>query len=116
LIVARVAAQSLTLIQSISVTQAIELAVNIQAQLHQLGQASVSNLFNSSSVIFPACTAQTHSKTLTKSRCFQVLESLPGCIGQPVQITAGRFNLQAAINIQGVILSQLVKPTHQSKL
>jgi hypothetical protein len=52
--VARVAAQSTTLIQSISVTQAIELAVNIQAQLQPVGQDSFSNSNNSSSVIFPA--------------------------------------------------------------
>jgi len=110
-----VQAQSVMLIPNASVIQAIEFAVNSHAHDHADGHALHSILCNCCFEIFPALYDQTASNADIRSpffhHCF-----FHDFIGHHVSMIAGKSSLHAAINIHGVILSQLVTQTHQSKL
>jgi hypothetical protein len=71
-------------------------------------------LYNSSFEIFQLLYAQTASNTLIKSFFSHAISQ--DFIAHPVKIIAGKFSLQLAISIQGVILSQFVTHTQPSKL
>ena len=93
-----------------SVTQFIELAVNIPAQEPQPGQASFSRAASSSPVIVPAAAAPTASNTVVRvifSPCFAPPLRLPASIGPPETKTQGRLSRAAAMSIPGTTLSQL---------
>src|SRR3989304_9366170 len=86
-----------------SFRQFMELAVNIPEHDPQVGQAFFSTSLKYSSEILesPAITIAS-----TKSRCLSPTN--PASIGPPETKTAGIFSLIDAINIPGVILSQLL--------
>ncbi len=100
-----------------SVRQFMELAVNIPEQEPQVGQAASSMADNSSSVIFPARTAPTHSKTVIRSIFFDApwVGWLPASMGPPLTTTVGMSRRAAAMSMPGTILSQLGTSTRASK-
>src|SRR5690606_9050285 len=88
------------------------LAVNIPEQLPQVGQAERSSSSTSWSLTFesPAATiASTRSslRRITLPSRSRVPSLLPASIGPPETKTVGILSRIAAINIPGVILSQL---------
>ena len=86
-----------------SVRQFIELAVNIPEQQPQPGQADFSIFATSSSV-----TEGSADFTIASMRSSLSGPITPASIGPPDTKTAGILSLIAAINIPGVILSQLL--------
>ena len=89
-----------------SVKQFIEFAVNIPEHEPQVGQALRSICATSSSLTFSsaACTMASTKSNLTSLPASFVL---PASIGPPDTKITGTFNRSAAINMPGVILSQL---------
>src|SRR5450756_463511 len=88
-----------------SVTHAMVFAVNMPLQEPQPGQATFSSAADSFSVILPAKTLPTASKTLlTPTFC---PSRMPEAIGPPVTEIAGTSILAAAMSMPGVTLSQL---------
>ena len=96
-----------------SVRQFIVFAVNKPAHEPQVGQARLSNSLSSSSVIVPAPTEPTASKTLIRSISLPLY--FPASIGPPLTATVGMFIRAAAISMPGVTLSQLGIRTSASK-
>ena len=90
---------------SASVTQFMELAVNIPEQEPQPGQAASSISASSASLILPAPTAPTASNIEVSVSGLLFLR--PASIGPPETNTDGRLSRAAAISIPGTILSQL---------
>ena len=84
----------------------MELAVNMPEQEPQVGQAlrSISN--TSASEIFGSA-AETIASTRSKCTTLPLITALPASIGPPETNTVGMLSRIAAINIPGVILSQL---------
>ena len=98
---------------SASVMQFMVLAVNMPAQLPQPGQATSSSPLKSPSLMAPAFTLPTASKTVMTSVLRPFLR--PVSIGPPLMTMAGMLRRSAAMSIPGVILSQLVTSTSPSK-
>ena len=92
--------------------QFIELAVNIPAQLPQVGHASFSISIKSLPLYFPFLYPPTASKQLLRSISLSL--NFPASMGPPLTIIEGIFNLRAAISIPGIILSQFVTKTSPS--
>ena len=82
----------------------MELAVNIPEQDPHVGQAERSYSATSSSLALSS-TAMTIASTRSNLRSPSFV--LPASIGPPETKTQGMFRRMAAINIPGVILSQL---------
>jgi hypothetical protein len=98
---------------SASVRQFIEFAVNMPEQEPQVGQAERSMASTSASLTrlsAAATIASTRSRPLTLPCQF----TLPASIGPPETNTTGIFKRIAAINMPGVILSQLEMHTSAS--
>ena len=89
-----------------SARQQIELAVNMPEQLPHVGQAVFSSHAHSSSVMVPAVTWPTASKSVFRSVCFPHL-SCPASMGPPETSMVGIFRRAAAMSMPGTILSQL---------
>jgi len=97
----------------VSVTQAMEFAVNRPAQLPAPGQQAFSRICRACwDIFFPEVTRPTASNALTTST--RSAPILPAFMGPPVKITAGMGILPVAMSMPGVILSQLQMPTHPS--
>ena len=79
--------------------------MNIPEHEPQVGHALFSSSLRSASSIVPFSKAPTPSNTVVNETSVPL--NLPGSIGPPLTITAGIFNLIAAIIIPGTILSQL---------
>ena len=98
---------------SASVRQFIELAVNIPEHEPQVGQAERSTLATSSSDAFGS-TAITMASTKSSLTSLPANFVLPASIGPPETNTTGMLRRMAAINMPGVILSQLEIQTKAS--
>ena len=85
-----------------SVSEFMELAVNMPEQLPQPGQAQRSSSFMSSSL-----TSGSAPLTIAVIRSAFSPRQRPASIGPPEQNTAGMFSRIAAISMPGVTLSQL---------
>src|SRR5690554_1285510 len=94
-----------------STKQFIELAVNIPEQEPQVGQALRSYSATSSSL---ASLSAAITMASTKSKPWLASLVLPASMGPPETNTTGIFRRKAAINIPGVILSQLEMHTKAS--
>ncbi|SPU26665.1 Uncharacterised protein [Candidatus Bartonella washoeensis] len=96
-----------------SVRQFIELAVNIPEQEPHVGQAARSISATSSSELYSEAVAIIAStKSTARFLSFHLI--LPASIGPPETKIVGIFNRKEAINIPGVILSQLEIQTSAS--
>src|SRR5438067_7908028 len=100
---------------SASQRQFIELAVNMPEQEPQVGQACCSISLSCFSVIAPAETLPTPSKTVARSIFCPLDGTTPARIGPPETKTAGMLTRAAAIIMPGTILSQLGMQTTPSK-
>jgi hypothetical protein len=98
---------------SASVRQFIELAVNIPEHEPQVGHAERSSFCTSSSETLSSAAAIMLSIRSTLRSPVSRL-TLPASIGPPETNTVGMFNRIAAINMPGVILSQLEMHTSAS--
>ena len=94
----------------------MELAVNMPEQEPQVGQALRSTAATASSEIW-SLAASTMASTKSSLRSSVMLATpitLPASIGPPDTNTVGMFRRSAAINMPGVILSQLEMHTSAS--
>ena len=98
----------------VSARQFMEFAVNIPAHAPQPGQARSLILSSSASVILPAPTFPTASKTVIRSP-FLPFPRSPGSMGPPETRMEGMFRRIMAINMPGTVLSQLGIKTRASK-
>src|SRR5690606_7846533 len=89
-----------------STKQFIELAVNIPEQEPQVGQA-LRSIFSLSSSLTFGLAADTIASTKSSLIIWSDSLVLPASIGPPETKMAGIFSRRAAINMPGVILSQL---------
>ncbi len=96
-----------------SARQFMELAVNMPEQEPQVGQAERSICATSASLLWlsPASIMASMRSTARGLPCHCIL---PASIGPPETNTAGMFRRMAAINMPGVILSQLEMHTMAS--
>ena len=91
----------------------MELAVNMPEQEPQVGHALTSIACTSASDTFGSA-AETIASTKSRCTTLPLITALPASIGPPETNTVGMFKRIAAINIPGVILSQLEMHTSAS--